>query len=335
MVRQEIEDRQNYYYGQLLKEDDFLAEQEYHIRARQRHNRTMHGTGIVSGLEVDASGDSAVAIAPGFAVADDGREIIVRERAILDLSKCAERDVLTITLSYTDEKPRGENDKRITYAVVSAIRQGEPVSGLALAVVRLDDRAKVRADAIDRSARKYAGLPPGSVTVTALEPRLQTGWLKMPFRPMPLDHDPEDKREPAPPFRVGATEARSHTRLNGTENKLGAGGTMGIPIPSGVRRILRLRIAGENNSEGIELRLVVGGWDKEKKQHVRRNLVDARRDNNTHIEPTKAGPDGKTPYLQEFAVEDGEIDPEYSTLSLWLRGFGRTSVSLIAVQYAL
>jgi len=335
MVRQRIEDRPNYYYGQLLKEDDFVAEQDYHVRGRLRHNRTMHGTGIVTGLEVDASGDTAVAVGSGFAVDEEGREIILRERAILDLSKFAERDVLTITVSYLDEKPERESDKRTAYAVLSAVRQGEAVSGVTLAVVQLDDRAKVRPEAINRSVRKQAGLPPGSVTVVALEQHLQIGWLKMPFRPVPLDKDPEDKRELPPPFRVGATEARSHSEYQGKPNALGAGGTMGIPIPSGVRRILKLRIAGENNTDGVEVRLVVGGWDHAKQEHVRRNLVEARRDTNTHIEGKKPGSDGKTPYERDFPIADGEIDPEYSTLSLWLRGFGKTSVSLIAVQYSL
>jgi hypothetical protein len=68
---------------------------------------------------------------------------------------------------------------------------------------------------------------------------------------------------------------------------------------------------------------------------VRRNLVEARRDTNTHIEGRKPGPDGKTPYERDFPISDGEVDPEYSTLSVWLRGFGKTSVSLIAVQYSL
>ena len=42
-IRTVIEQRPNYYRGQLLLEGDFLAEQTYHVEARQHHNRHLHG----------------------------------------------------------------------------------------------------------------------------------------------------------------------------------------------------------------------------------------------------------------------------------------------------
>ena len=336
MVRHRIEELPNYYYGQLLTQEDFLAEQEFHVRARELHNRHFHGTGIVHGLDVDPSGDTAVSISTGLALDDRGREIRLHDAAILDLSKFSERDVLTISLSYEEEETDEETNRRTAYAVLAAVPQGEQIPGLTLAIVQLDDRAKVRADRINRSTRKFAGLPAGSVTVPALEPRLQSGWMRMPFRPFPLDKDPEDKDVLPPPFRVGATMAKSHSAINGVKNTLGAGETMSIPIPPGVRRIVKFRIAGEDNVDGIELLLVVGGWDAKNKDHVRRTLVDARREANAHLvgsQPTT--PNAKSPYEKTWDIPDGDIDPEYSTLSLWLRGFGKTAVSLVAVQYSL
>ena len=154
MAKHRIEERPNYYYGQLLKEEDFLAEQEFHIRARENHNRHLHGSGIVYGLEVEPSGDTAVSISPGLAIDERGREIRLRDSAVLDLSKFAEKTVLTISVHYEDDKPEKESNRRSAYAVLGAIPQGEMVPGLVLAVVQLDERAKVRGSAINPSSRK-------------------------------------------------------------------------------------------------------------------------------------------------------------------------------------
>ena len=44
--------RPNYFDSQLLLEDDFLAEQKYHVDARWNHNLILHDWGVVRGLAV-------------------------------------------------------------------------------------------------------------------------------------------------------------------------------------------------------------------------------------------------------------------------------------------
>src|SRR4051812_30722541 len=44
--------RPNYYFGQLLSTREFIGEQEYFRQKLMRHNRCLHGYGIVCGLEV-------------------------------------------------------------------------------------------------------------------------------------------------------------------------------------------------------------------------------------------------------------------------------------------
>ena len=45
-------ERPHYYRGQLLDENDFNEEQNYHTDRRKHHNKELHGWGVVSGLEV-------------------------------------------------------------------------------------------------------------------------------------------------------------------------------------------------------------------------------------------------------------------------------------------
>jgi hypothetical protein len=69
--------RVNYFTGQLLGAADFQVDQEYHIGARHRHNRALHGSGIATGLTVTVSGDSSpsLVVEPGLAIDRRGREI--------------------------------------------------------------------------------------------------------------------------------------------------------------------------------------------------------------------------------------------------------------------
>src|SRR5262245_53359808 len=84
-------ERLRYFPRQLLTADDMRAEQEYFREKQRRHNRLLHGFGVVCGLEVvpDPEGGSlAVKVCPGFALGPRGDEIYVPEAAKLDLAYC-------------------------------------------------------------------------------------------------------------------------------------------------------------------------------------------------------------------------------------------------------
>jgi hypothetical protein len=68
--------RVRYSYGQVLSVDDFTAEQEYFLEKHRRHNRNLHGAGVVSGLEVSRQKDSVV-VQPGLALDCRGEEISI------------------------------------------------------------------------------------------------------------------------------------------------------------------------------------------------------------------------------------------------------------------
>lgn len=80
-------ERVRYFPRKLLTADDLTAEQDYLREKRRRHQRFLHGWGVVCGCDVrPAGGDSwSVSIAPGYAVSPLGDEIWIDRRVDLDL----------------------------------------------------------------------------------------------------------------------------------------------------------------------------------------------------------------------------------------------------------
>ena len=76
--------RPRYFVGELLTADDFMREQEYFRQRLRRHNRVLHGWGIVCGFEIDVvvdvgTGVATITVSPGYALSPGGDEIIVGE----------------------------------------------------------------------------------------------------------------------------------------------------------------------------------------------------------------------------------------------------------------
>jgi len=328
-IRTVIEQRPNYYLGQLLLDEDFLAEQNYHITARHRHNKNLHGWGVVHGLTVSCESANSIVVNPGFAVDRSGSEIFFEEPRHVNLAQFKPNELLKVSLTYEPEDPVSEGGagaprkRRNFCAVVTVSEISENIAGLILATVQLDSQGKVSEEAIDYSQTRYArNVAPGSITSTELHDDLRKGWLRMPFRPDPMVEGPEEGTEEGlPAFRVGTTEARSPHSTD-VERDKGAAGTMAIPIPPSVKQVTRLRIAGSENKGEITLRLILGGWDREKGKHVRDELL-------------RATIPSEQPFFKEYPIPitKTSLDPEYNTLALWLRGTRSTAVSLIAVEF--
>lgn len=79
-------DRNNYYYGKLLTDRDFIKEQQYFNNKRRLHNRFFHGFGVVAGLGTLAIDERTLSIEDGVAIDFSGREIIVNEPVLYKLS---------------------------------------------------------------------------------------------------------------------------------------------------------------------------------------------------------------------------------------------------------
>lgn len=70
--------RLKYFSGRLLSADDLITEQEYFREKLKRHNRFMHGSGMVIGLLVSIE-DDRVSVSPGLALDCSGEEIAVSQ----------------------------------------------------------------------------------------------------------------------------------------------------------------------------------------------------------------------------------------------------------------
>lgn len=84
-------ERVNFFPRQLLTDGDMIADQEYFREKLRRHNRYLHGWGVVCGLEVTEArekGPGWVRVGPGYALSPCGDDIHVGEPVFLDLAKC-------------------------------------------------------------------------------------------------------------------------------------------------------------------------------------------------------------------------------------------------------
>ncbi len=172
--------RLNYFTSQFLVEKDFRDEQAYHRRMRHLHNRSLHTWGVVTGLEINKSGDKQVSVNTGMAIDSEGKEIVVLDEQPADiktvsLSEFEAGSTVYITLAaqdFEDEEDRYTLGSEIKYTRTTERPQLESRSTqpadddgtvVLLAEVKLDDSGNV-VDKIDNSVRRLASvhIPPGA-----------------------------------------------------------------------------------------------------------------------------------------------------------------------------
>jgi hypothetical protein len=81
-------ERMRYFPRQLLTADDMRAEQEYFREKARRHNRYLHGWGVVCGCTVEhipGAKTPQVRVCPGYAVGPQGDEICIDQCIDVDL----------------------------------------------------------------------------------------------------------------------------------------------------------------------------------------------------------------------------------------------------------
>jgi hypothetical protein len=270
--------RLNYFTHQLLREQDFKDEQNYHIEMRRRHNRLFHPWGVVEGLEVKEHGPQEIVVEPGTAIDQEGREILLQEAQERDLNSFPQNSDVYITVHYdqheTEHVSGGgvEGHTRVseTAVVQEDLRDHLDTSAVVLARVHLGDHGHIHRIDMSPSVRKQARASAGG------------GWVRMPFKPVRLN-----------PIRVGGKLVRSNTDEydfivdeSTAYCEKSARGSMDIPVPPGATQVTGFRIAGVTRGR-VTTRLYRTGWNlKEGKGEFSKVLEEVIVDKSFYKEPS-------------------------------------------------
>ncbi|UJF34083.1 hypothetical protein [Paenibacillus hexagrammi] len=156
-------ERNRYFYGKLLTVRDFESEQKYFNDKRRMMNRLLHGSGVMTGLQVIAVDDKSVSVEMGAAIDALGREIIVPSP-------------VTLKLSMMDGFTNNEYAKNVYLCIAYDEKGKEPVHSVANSTVRSDEiseynrvlesyRLFIREDAPDPSQLPLAELTDQTVVL--------------------------------------------------------------------------------------------------------------------------------------------------------------------------
>ncbi|MEQ9367283.1 MAG: tail fiber protein [Leptospirales bacterium] len=106
--------RLRYFNGLIMKQEEFILEQDYHVRMRRLHNRYLHDGGIIDGLVIEIGNTpNEVLVTQGFALDrhDDqqfseriGRELYLTDDCEVDLSSYQPGDEVWIWISYAEQE---------------------------------------------------------------------------------------------------------------------------------------------------------------------------------------------------------------------------------------
>ena len=87
MAESESLKRPRYFTGQLLTAESLELEQKYFREKLKRHNRALHGFGIVSGLKVIVEAGQII-VEPGLALDCQGNELVIGAAVIVSPVTC-------------------------------------------------------------------------------------------------------------------------------------------------------------------------------------------------------------------------------------------------------
>jgi hypothetical protein len=127
-------ERVRYFSGQLITADDMRSEQEYFRQKLRRHNRYLHGWGVVCGCEVKPNHDKdhpwQVRVCPGYLITPQGDEICIPGPVDFDFAGDwrQAQDPCACSSSYTLPRiPKGEQPQRVYLVACYAECSSRPV----------------------------------------------------------------------------------------------------------------------------------------------------------------------------------------------------------------
>ena len=132
----------------ILTADDFTAEQNYFIQRLQRHNRYLHGWGVVSGFNVQVQ-DGVIVVEPGYAIDCAGNDLLMECQAELERTKV--RGTLYVVLEYCE----WDSDP------VPSLMETDSAAQSAQVYSRVVEGCRVGITSVDPNAG-HAGMGPGT-----------------------------------------------------------------------------------------------------------------------------------------------------------------------------
>jgi hypothetical protein len=121
-------ERTNFFPRQLVGADDLTQDQIYFREKQRRHNRLLHGWGIVCGAGVTKEGCTAI-VAPGYILGPYGDEILIEAETRLDV--CRQSSVSSLDCGGLDpwcgDPPRVKDGATVYLAVRYVERRTRPV----------------------------------------------------------------------------------------------------------------------------------------------------------------------------------------------------------------
>jgi len=113
--------RLRFFTGQLLTAESLELEQQYFREKLKRHNRTLHGFGIVSGLKVTVK-RGAIIVTPGLALDCEGNELVVSSAQTLPVPAVIENlSSAFVSLRYAEAETDLASAATITESVALEI----------------------------------------------------------------------------------------------------------------------------------------------------------------------------------------------------------------------
>jgi hypothetical protein len=133
--------RVGYFVGQVLSPADFEQEQDYTRTKHRRHNLLLHGTGVVSGLDVtlepQQNGEPLAVVSPGVAIGPDGEELVICGRLTRKMPLGPASCYVTLHLAeHASAKQPGGQASRFEEIVEAAVLADVPSGHMALARLR-------------------------------------------------------------------------------------------------------------------------------------------------------------------------------------------------------
>ena len=123
-----------FFAGKLLTVADLEQEQNYLVARFRRHNRFLHGWGIVAGLTVSTDGNSGITVEPGLAIDCAGIELLLPEPAHVQLVGLSGMQFVTIgyceLLVAPQPAPNGDTEfSRVRESVKVELQGSNPALG--------------------------------------------------------------------------------------------------------------------------------------------------------------------------------------------------------------